>query len=221
MPKVAAAHIRLDAPQPRSGMYAAQKIWPCGDLPRSATPTVLTPGQRLTVEWVEGLHHPGWYRIVFSADGVTGFDDPATWLADGISDQPGAASYSVDVTLPPHACDQCVLQLVQAMTDKPQDPSTPSGYQEYYACADLVLVSASDGGPVGDGGGAGDPRSGEADQGDVDRGDVDRGDAAASNEPTTTTEAENSGGCSAVATSWLFAPALLLPGRRRRCGALA
>ncbi|MCA9560948.1 MAG: hypothetical protein KC583_20510, partial [Myxococcales bacterium] len=41
------------------------------------------------------------------------------------------------VTLPDVECDNCTLQVIQVMFDKP--PQTSPGNDLYYQCADLVL----------------------------------------------------------------------------------
>ncbi|MFA9472798.1 MAG: hypothetical protein ACERNK_19695, partial [Deltaproteobacteria bacterium] len=45
--------------------------------------------------------------------------------------------YMATVTLPNVTCDNCTLQVIQVMYDKP--PYTTPGNDIYYQCADLVL----------------------------------------------------------------------------------
>ena len=96
------------------------------------------------------MQHPGHYRIAFDEDGVDDFVDPATMrelysndsvLLDGIEDK-GERDYSVMVTLPNVTCDNCTLQVIQVMYDKP--PYTTPGNDIYYQCADLVLRAEGD-----------------------------------------------------------------------------
>ncbi len=80
------------------------------------------------------------------------YTDP-TVLLDGIADMAGG-EYDIDVTLPDIECDNCTLQVIQVMTDKPPYVSgyVPENNDIYYQCADLVLVAG--GGPDGGAGGA-------------------------------------------------------------------
>ena len=61
-PSVAAAHIQLVNPAPRS---LTQKTRPCGPANSTRGPnvTVLEPGAMLEVRWNETINHPGYYRI--------------------------------------------------------------------------------------------------------------------------------------------------------------
>src|SRR2546428_799208 len=93
----ARAHIQLDSPTPRLNMTTAQKIYPCGNLPRSASPTQVAAGQTLDVSWHELIDHPGWYRISLSYGNDTGFEQNI--LADHITDGP-MGSYVQTVQLP-------------------------------------------------------------------------------------------------------------------------
>src|SRR4051812_28140397 len=83
------AHARLlldKALKPRT-TSTGEKTAPCG----SASPTndstkraILKAGDTILVEWEETINHPGWYRLAFSEDGVTGFD--ANVLKDNLPD---------------------------------------------------------------------------------------------------------------------------------------
>jgi len=143
-PAVAAAHIQLQSPLPRT---LDQKIGPCGNTtsPRSANPTVLPPGATVTVTWKETINHPGHYRISFDADG-TDFTIPLSFtdttqtenvLVDSIVDSATANStYTQEITLPDVECETCTLQLIQMMTDK---PPYGDGNDIYFSCADIAL----------------------------------------------------------------------------------
>jgi uncharacterized protein (TIGR03382 family) len=141
----ASAHIEMEKPNP---VTVDQKVGPCGDGPhvRGDDVAVFDPGQTITVKWHETVHHPGYYRISFDDDGDDSFEDPATpgdaytndtVLLDEIADEAGRAEYSVEVTLPDIECENCTLQLIQLMTDKP--PYQPGTNDIYYQCADLAL----------------------------------------------------------------------------------
>jgi hypothetical protein len=114
---------------------------------RTRNVTYFEPGQTIEVRWVEYIDHPAHYRISFDQDGDDDFVDPTTMtelysngavLLDGIEDQgPEGRDYSVSVTLPDVTCDNCTLQVIQVMYDKP--PYATPGNDIYYQCADLVL----------------------------------------------------------------------------------
>ena len=144
IPASASPHARLlpaGALKPRN-TNAGNKGGPCGAA-RTSQPTVLAPGQSLTVEWEELIDHPGYYRIAFSPSNDRGFDQNI--LADHLTDLQGGAlphRYSATVTVPTAPCEQCTIQLIQYMTE-----SQPASL--YYSCADIAIRSM-DGGPVPD-----------------------------------------------------------------------
>jgi hypothetical protein len=128
---------------PRSSS-SGEKTGPCG----ATTPTTdaskritLTPGQKFTVFWEETIQHPGHFRIAFSPDGQTGFDQNV--LLDNIVDnQSGQVDYSnpttyhqfsATITVPSKLCESCSLQVIQVMTENPAMPSN------YYSCADIRI----------------------------------------------------------------------------------
>jgi hypothetical protein len=151
-PLEARAHLGLDVPTSRYGPDVL-KTGPCGsaDGERTGNVTYYAPGETIEVVWDEYVDHPGHYRIAFDDDGVDDFVDPATMmelysndtvLLDGIEDKgPGERSYMATVTLPDVTCENCTLQVIQVMYDKP--PYTTPGNDIYYQCADLVLRSGS------------------------------------------------------------------------------
>ena len=174
----AGAHVELLEP-PARYPRGELKDGPCGRLGglRSGRVTVVPAGSVLTVRFEEYIDHPGHYRIALDMDGDDDFEDPqclrdcdgrdmeiavgdASWiLADGIEDAEGGV-YEVDVRLPETPCEQCTLQLIQVMTDKP--PYTLPGDDLYYQCADLRLIEVADVIDAGTGGaqdsGGGGPR---------------------------------------------------------------
>lgn len=150
------AHIQLTFPLQR---YTDQKLAPCGRGGadgRGETVNVFAPGQTITVSWDETVNHPGHFRIAFDDDGQDAFYDPPTEttcdtdmpiLADCIVDTPGGGPSSFDITLPNIECENCTLQVIQVMTDK---PPFGDGNDMYYQCADLALrggTGMDDGGP--------------------------------------------------------------------------
>ena len=141
---VAWGHIGLDEPTAR---YEDQKDPPCGSIAdaRTGNVTVFEPGATVTVSWRETIDHPSHYRISFDEDGADDFVDPPEMYAmyaapsvllDGIPDDPGGG-FSVEVTLPDVECENCTLQVIQVMYDKP--PYTIPGDDIYYQCADIAL----------------------------------------------------------------------------------
>ena len=141
----ASAHIQLSAPVQR---HPDQKIGPCGvgaDDARGPNVTTYAPGEKIVVTFTETVNHPGHFRVSFDDDGFDDFVDPASYeelysnaavLVDGIADKAGG-EYMVEVTLPDIECDNCTLQVIQVMTDKP--PYQPGTNDLYYQCADIKL----------------------------------------------------------------------------------
>ena len=158
MPVAAHAHIQLTSPAQR---YTDQKSAPCGragDTGERANVTTLQSGSTITVTWDETINHPGHFRIAFDADGQDDFYDPPTAetcdtaapiIADCIADLPGGGAGSLEITLPDIECDNCTLQVIQVMTDK---PPFGDGNDMYYQCADLILQRGDvpDAGPTPD-----------------------------------------------------------------------
>ena len=150
-PAEARAHLGLDVPTSRYGPDTL-KTGPCGVAggERTTNVTYFEPGETIEVRWDEYVDHPGHFRIAFDDDGVDDFVDPATMmelysndavLLDGIADKgQGERDYVATVTLPDLSCDNCTLQVIQVMYDKP--PYTTPGNDIYYQCADLVLREA-------------------------------------------------------------------------------
>jgi hypothetical protein len=147
-PLEASAHLDLDSPTSRYGPDVL-KTGPCGISggERTANVTYFEPGETIEVGWDEYVDHPGHYRIAFDDQGDDDFVDPATMmelysndtvLLDGIPDKGrDERDYAVTITLPNVTCENCTLQVIQVMYDKP--PYTTPGNDIYYQCADLVL----------------------------------------------------------------------------------
>lgn len=223
----AAAHLHVTSPPSRHGASVLEEP-PCGVAggTRSDNVSVFEPGRTIEVVWDEYIDHPGHYRIAFDADGDDDFVDPATMtemysndavLLDGITDRDVSGDdtiYRVNVTLPDIECDNCTLQVIQVMYDKP--PYTIPGNDIYYQCADLVLrrTGGADGGPGVDSGPVPDAGGTTADAG-----------TGAGGGMGGRTEGREGGGCCAIApgagrvpAGGLVAATLLacLAGLRRR-----
>lgn len=160
LPGEAFAHLGLIDPPSRYGPDVL-KTAPCGRRGgvRSGNVLTLAAGSTIEIRWDEYIDHPGHYRVAFDPDGDDDFRDPAcvahcddprdpmppefetgtdpTVLLDSIPDMRGG-EYSVTVTLPDIACDNCTLQVIQVMYDK--RPYTIGGNDNYYQCVDLVLT---------------------------------------------------------------------------------
>lgn len=168
-PAMASAHVILTSHEARHGT-ADIKEGPCGITGSERGDVVHTfeAGETITLEWNEYIPHPGYYRIAFDDDGHDDFVDPASYddlftndtvLEDNLfphGRRDAEPFYTHTLTLPDAPCDNCTLQLVQMMTDKP--PYEVGGNDLYYNCLDLVLVAP---------GGSGEDTGTAADVGDV------------------------------------------------------
>lgn len=157
----AVAHIELDEPLVRhdngdngdSASGEINKSGPCGrggasDVRNEGRVTTLAAGSSFTVRWRETIGHTGRMRIAFSADGDTQADFDANVLVD-IADPSGSEGNIGDgrhwestITLPRPPCENCTLQVIQAMTgNTTADVGTPSPGNTYFQCADLTLLA--------------------------------------------------------------------------------
>lgn len=165
---LAQAHLALTTPSSRYGGGGSEiKQPPCGVAGGTRTDNVYTyePGATISIEWNEYINHPGHFRIAFDDDGDDDFTIPPclsdcesrgmvigvapgdytdpTVLADGIASTIEGGITRYEVTLPDIECDNCTLQVIQVMTDKPPyGPSDPDDL--YYECVDLVLRRGAD-----------------------------------------------------------------------------
>jgi hypothetical protein len=155
---MAAAHIQLDYPPARS---TDQKARPCGVSGSTrGTPMVLEPNTPLTVMWRETVNHPGHFRISLDMDGQdftfppdatsdTALTDPLV-IQDLIPDVNGGPT-SFTFMLPDIECDNCTLQVIQLMTDKPPYTVDANSNDLYFQCADITLARGGGSGDGGDG----------------------------------------------------------------------
>ncbi|RYZ69887.1 MAG: hypothetical protein EOP05_14155 [Proteobacteria bacterium] len=137
-PVITHAHARLRASvgvQPRS-TNTSMKSGPCGTISKFANSPVLNAGQKLVVSWEETVQHPGRFEFRFSTDNDVTWSAPVT--VQDTQDDPNTIphQYSVELTLPDVTCTQCTLQMIQVMTERPQNPSN------YYSCADFQLMGS-------------------------------------------------------------------------------
>jgi hypothetical protein len=161
----ARAHAVLTDPKPRDdaqplGVKDSHKVGPCGGVAKGPGPTKgYTPGQTITVQWLETIEHQGCFQIALSSANEQNFtvlkqiDDPNTTPP---ATQTSPRTNSTTVTLPGNitSCTDCTLQLRQVMIGMPcpNDPQVPGVGDTYYSCADVWITA--DGGipPMPDGG---------------------------------------------------------------------
>jgi hypothetical protein len=185
--ETACAHARfsLDGSTPPRNNSTGLKSAPCGGVERTNNPAIFMSGQTIEVEWEETINHPGYFRIAFSPANDEGFDDNV--LKDNIIDTQNSESpvphfYNVSITLPAVVCDQCTLQLIQVMTENPDNP------RNYYSCADIKLVTVDNADPGTGSGNGQDSDSGmDSPPGDTDNNsdtNADNGQTGENNSPT-------------------------------------
>lgn len=179
VPAFAAAHVRITSPTPRSSDQLKERH--CGQTGGTrANVQTYRPGSPLHLVWDEYIVHPGWFRISFQQNGdtfeippasngktgsgatsnyptedLTGKTDPGTGSLI-IADRIKHGTLSLDITLPSVECNNCTLQLIQMMTDKPPYATDTTSDDIYFACVDLVLSATApipDAGPTGSGDG--------------------------------------------------------------------
>jgi len=187
---IADAHIRITSPTPRSTTVLKQRHCGATGSVRANVQT-FAPGATLHLVWDEYVAHPGWFRVSFQENGdvfetppasngpssggasnypteeLTGTTDAATGSLI-IADRIMHPALSLDVVLPNVECNNCTLQLIQMMIDKPPYTTDVASNDIYYACVDLVISASApppDAG-VGNGGDAGfDPDAGSTGSG--------------------------------------------------------
>jgi uncharacterized protein (TIGR03382 family) len=181
-PALVAAHVRITSPTQRSDALKQRHCGATGSA--RANVQTMRPGSVMHLVWDEYVPHPGWYRISFQQNGDTFEIPPAstgpsslgasnyptedlTGQTDPISgsriiaDRIQHPTLSMDVTLPDVECNNCTLQLIQMMIDKPDYSIAVGSDDIYFACVDLVLsATAPDAGPGGGGGVDGPPDAG-------------------------------------------------------------
>ncbi len=137
-PLISSAHARLKMSAgiaPRTS-DAGLKVGPCGNKPKQANPPTLNAGDKITVTWEETINHPGRFEFRFSTDGDVTWSTPVT-IPDTQDGGGLPHQYSTELTLPSMTCTNCTLQMIQVMTDNPNNPSN------YYSCADFQLVQSN------------------------------------------------------------------------------
>ena len=157
----ARAHIELRDPPARyeiTNFDTGIKSCPCGlgssnrtcnlavdssDPDRSTRVSRFEAGSTITLVFDEFVDHAGRFRVAFDPDGA----DMADFNANVLEDVPdpagtGGQTWEIQVTLPNMTCENCPLQLVQAMEVDVDTPiADPAPISSYYSCVDLQLVA--------------------------------------------------------------------------------
>ena len=135
---VSLAHSRLKASDMIKirGNDPGIKVGPCGNLPRVAQPAVLNPGSTITVYWEETIYHPGRFEFYFSEAGDQNFVLLKT-IPNNTAGTPVPHQFNTTLTLPNKPCTACTLQMIQVMTENPNNPTN------YYSCADMQLTATT------------------------------------------------------------------------------
>src|ERR1051326_5653449 len=178
------AHVRITSPTPRT--VTDLKVRHCGGgTTGSARANVQTfsPGATIHLTWDMYIAHPGWFRISFNPNGdtfrippgdaagqpagyptedLTGMLDPDGLGSTIIADRIPTTVLSRDIVLPTAECNNCTLQLIEMMTDKPPYTTDTASNDIYFACVDLVISATApmvDAGPTPDATDPGDTTS--------------------------------------------------------------
>lgn len=159
----AAAHIELIEPAPRY-VLPANKSCPCGDGDsnrtcqvtaaestdpnRSTNVTTFEAGSTITIVVEEYIDHAGRMRVAFDPDGadLADFNDDILLDIPDPDDrtitQANPYRWELEVTLPDMTCENCTLQVIQAMHGDTENPVLdPAPLSTYYTCADIQLVA--------------------------------------------------------------------------------
>jgi MYXO-CTERM domain-containing protein len=158
----ASAHIRLLSHAARydiTGFDTGIKSCPCGSGMsnrscnlatdasdpdgRSDNVTRVEAGSQIVLRFEEYVDHQGSYRVAFDPDGadMADFDDNILVPIVPDPENEDGLIWEIPVTIPNMSCDNCTLQLIQAMHGDQTNPVTdPSGVNTYYQCIDLEIV---------------------------------------------------------------------------------
>lgn len=135
---ISMAHSRLKASDMIKirGNDPGIKVGPCGNLARVAQPAILNPGSTITVYWEETIYHPGRFEFYFSEGDDKNFVLLKT-IQNTSAGTPLPHQFNTTLTLPNKTCAACTLQMIQVMTENPNNPTN------YYSCADMHLKSTT------------------------------------------------------------------------------
>lgn len=162
----AAAHIELTEPKARyeiTGVDTGIKGCPCGiaivtggrttcDVTQDgsdpnrdeARASTYQAGSELTIKVDEYIGHIGRFRVAFDGDGADFNDFNDNVLLDVSDPNDGTGARELKITLPNTACDNCTLQVIQAMdgsiVDTPVIGDELADIPTYYTCIDITLT---------------------------------------------------------------------------------
>lgn len=147
------AHIHLTYPLSRTddglGDQKAQHCGTEGSARNESRVTQFKPGATIAVRWDETINHTGHFRISFNPDGDTFSIPPdAETTTEGtdplvLRDLIADGTNCLEVTLPEAPCDNCTLQFIQLMYDKPPYTTDVDSDDIYFNCADIELTDAA------------------------------------------------------------------------------
>jgi MYXO-CTERM domain-containing protein len=172
----AAAHIELVQPTPRYEL-PSNKSCPCGDGDsnrrcddtaetstdpnRSTNVTTFEAGATITVVAEEYIDHAGRMRVAFDPEGADLADFNDNVLMDVADPSDSSISptnplaWEFQIQLPTTPCENCTLQVIQAMHGDTENPVLdPAPLSTYYSCADIRIVPRGTL-EAGEGGGSG------------------------------------------------------------------
>lgn len=181
------ARLKSDGSLKPRNSDAGLKTGPCGGVARTASPNTYKAGQTIQVQWEETVNHPGRFEFYFSPAGDTGFRLLKT-VADDQGENALPHQFETTLTLPAEECEACTIQMIQVMTENPDNP------RNYYSCADLKLLAADPAEvPADDGDSAGGGTAGGS-AGSTDSNSEKTGDSANSGDDDATAGAADNDG---------------------------
>ena len=125
---------------PRHRNITIESGAPCG-AGESVTPTILTSGKTVELEWEEFIPQNGYFEIYFSPA-----NDSDWVLLKRVENpvEPGSSEFSkihkTNVELPEVNCEACSLQVVQTVAGVVD--------AKYYSCTDVKLTGDANGGSI-------------------------------------------------------------------------
>lgn len=144
-PRSSQAHALLVSPVPRDNSdLHKDPNGPCG-VAKTNSPSVLTAGSTLTVDWKETVNHQGCFLFDLSTDGDKSWQLLANvkHVSTGSTPRP----YTAQVQLPAGVtCTNCTFRMRQIMYGLDTDPCPPATIPSgatYYSCADVTLQGST------------------------------------------------------------------------------
>lgn len=132
------ARLRSDGSIPPRNNNAGLKSPPCGGVARTNSNTTLTAGETITITWEETINHPGYFEFAFSQGNDQNFVRVLVVQDNQNNRNDLPHQYSAQIQVPDITCQDCTFQLIQVMTENPNNPSL------YYSCADINIVAGAE-----------------------------------------------------------------------------